>query len=66
MLLIEYAVTKSKKFFKTIPEMFTNNDQPIEKPLEMPYWNVLCLWRSAKPYANYFDRLFVNDDKIVN
>ena len=52
----------------------------IEKPLEMPYWNILCLRRIClfvyvcsvtknkitKPYARKFDGFLVNDDKIVN
>ena len=53
---------------------------PIEKHLEMPYWNLLCLRRIGllayvcsvskniitKPYAKKLDRILVNDDKIVN
>ena len=52
----------------------------IEKPLEIPYWNSLCLRRIClfvyvcsvsknkitKPYAKKYDRLLVNDDKIVS
>ena len=52
----------------------------VEKPLEMPYWNLLCIRRISlfvyicgvskdkitKPFAKKFDGLLVNDDKIVN
>ena len=52
----------------------------IEKPLEMPYENLLCPQRIClfvyacsvskneitKPNVKKFDRLLVNDDKIVN
>ena len=51
--------------------------QSIEKHLEMPHWNLLCLRRIGlfvyvcsvfknkitKPYAKKFDRLLANDDK---
>ena len=54
--------------------------ETIEKLLEMPYQNLLCLPRIClfvyvynvtkdkvtKPYAKKFDELLVNDDKIVN
>ena len=52
----------------------------IEKPIEMPYWNLLCLQRIClfvyfcsvtenkitKPHAKKFDGLLVNDDEIVS
>ena len=55
-------------------------DVVIEKPLEMPCWNLLCLRRIClfvyvfsitknkitKPYAMKFDGLLVNNDRIVN
>ena len=53
--------------------------QPIEKPLDMPYWNILCLWRIGlfvyifsvsknkiiQTHIKNFDLLLVNDDNTV-
>ena len=67
-------------FYNMVIYSFISVYKTHKETLEMPYWNLLCLWRIClfvyvfsvmknkitKPYVKKFDGLLVNDDKIVN
>ena len=66
--------------YKCLSTVNGTGGDPIEKPVGMQYYNLLCLRRIGllvyvcsvsknkitKLYAKKFDWLVVNDDKIVN